>query len=330
MPQALLIGLAAGLASAVLFASATMGNPAGRLLLFFLAPLPGFLVGLGWGWLAAAVSGVAASVAVALLMSAKSGFVLLLSQGLPVLALCYLAQLNRPLGRAASDPSDPAPAAALEWYPPGRLLAWAAVMGGLLSLLTVALLGSSLDEMRRLLRDLLEKVFLKQLASVQDRPLGEPEIQALTELMLYAFPAASALTWLAGLLLNLYLAGRVTLASGRLPQPWPDLAAIELPRGFGFALAAALAGTLFLDGYPRLVASGFVGALSLAYMLVGLAIVHYVTRGNGARPFILAATYAALFLLNTWAGIVLALVGALEPILPWRRWKGAPPPPPGG
>lgn len=328
MPPFVLIGLAAGLASAVLFASATMGNPAGRILLFFLAPLPAFLAGLGWGAWAAAVSAVSASLGLAALVGPKSGFVLLLSQGIPVAALCYLAQLNRQVAAAPSGQGTPSGPAAVEWYPIGRMVAWATVMAGLLAVLTMMLLGGSIEEMRKVLRDLLEKVFLQQLPVFRDRKLSEEEIVLLTDLTLYTFPAASAFTWLAGLLLNLYLAGRITLASGRLPRPWPDLPAMAFPRGFGFALAAGLAGVLLLAGWPRLVASGFAGALMFAYTLLGLAIIHYSTRGAAARPFILSGVYAGLFLLNTWAALALALLGALEPIIPLRRWKDRSPPPP--
>lgn len=327
MPPFILIGLAAGLASAVLFASATMGNPAGRILLFFLAPLPAFLAGLGWGASAAAISAVSASLGLAALIGPKSGFVLLLSQGIPVAVLCYLAQLNRTLPAPPVQGTSSGPAV-VEWYPVGRMVAWATVMAGLLAVLTMLLLGGSIEEMRKVLRELLEKVFLQQLPVFRDRKLSEQEIVMLTDLTLYTFPAASAFTWLAGLLLNLYLAGRITLASGRLPRPWPDLSAMAFPRGFGFALAAGLAGVLLLAGWPRLVASGFTGALIFSYTLLGLAIVHYSTRGATARPFILWGVYVGLFVLNTWAALALALLGALEPVIPLRRWKDRPPPPP--
>ena len=37
-----------------------------------------------------------------------------------------------------------------------------------------------------------------------------------------------ASSWLITTLLNFWLAGRITRASGRLPRPWPDIAGIEL------------------------------------------------------------------------------------------------------
>lgn len=324
MQRSLLIGLAAGLASAALFASATAGHPVGRLLIFFLAPLPAFLAGLGWGTLAAAVSTVAATAGAAALLGWRSALVVLLSQGLPVTALCHLAQLGRP----APLHNGQAGVAAVEWYPVGRMIAWSVAMAGIIAFGTMLLLAPDLDSMRKLLRELIEKLFLQQLPGLKDRKLTDEEIAALTEVTLYAFPATTAVSWLGGLLLNFYLSGRITLASGRLPRPWPDLAAITYPRGFGLGLALSLAIVTLSTGYPALLASGFAGAFFLAYLFLGLAIIHYVTRGKPARPLILASTYLTFFLLNTWAGLAIALLAVLEPVLPWRRWKKPPNPPP--
>ena len=197
-------------------------------------------------------------------------------------------------------------------------------MAGVLAALSILVLGPDLDALRSLLRELIEKVFLKELPGFKDRQLSPEDVTAITEFSLYALPAASAMLWLGGFLLNFWLAGRITLLSGRLPRPWPDLAAMTFPRGFALGLAAALALT-FLSGYPALLGSSFGGAFFLAYLLMGLAIVHYVTRGRASRPFVLWGMYFALLILNTWAAILIALLALLEPFLPLKRTT----PPPG-
>jgi hypothetical protein len=324
--QSLLIGLAAGLASAVLLASSHRGNMGASLLLFFLTPLPMFLAGLGWRPVAAVIAGLTASGAIAAIFGIGPKLLHFVGQAIAVVVLCQLAQLARPAGEN-NGAVEPPPAGegeqaqALEWYPAGRMLAWAALMAGLLALVTVFSVGLGLDEMRKSLREIVETVFVPQLPVFRDKKLSEADLQALTELMLFSLPAGAASVWLASLVVNFYLAGRITFASGRLVRPWPDLGALTFPRGFGYAIAAALAGVLLLDGYPRIVASGFVGALIFCYALLGLAILHYATRDNAARPFILGGVYFGLFLLNTWGFLALALLGALEPIVPLRRWK---------
>lgn len=323
MPIFILIGLGGGIASAVLFSSAAGGGAAGRLVLYVLVPLPCLLAGLGWGSGAAGIAAGTGAAGVGAVLGLKAALVFFLSQGVPAAVLCHLALLSRPLYLALSQTGATAPA--LEWYPPGRLTAVATLMAGVLAALSLLVLGPDLDTLRGLLRELIEKVFLKELPGLRDRQLSPEDVTAIVEFSLYALPAASAMIWLGGFLMNFWLAGRITLLSGRLPRPWPDLAAMTFPRGFALGLAAALALT-FLTGYPALLGSGFGGAFFLAYVLMGLAIVHYVTRGRASRPFVLWGMYFALLILNTWAALLIALLALLEPFLPLKR--SIPPGPP--
>jgi Predicted membrane protein (DUF2232) len=317
MPVFVLIGLGGGLASAILFSSAATGGAAGRLVLYVLVPLPCFLAGLGWGSTAAGIAAGTGAAGVGVVLGLKAAILFFLSQGVPAAILCHLALLSRSLQPAANQ-SPPSATPALEWYPPGRLTAVATVMAGILAALSLLVLGPDLDALRDMIRELIEKVFLKELPGFKDRQLSPEDIAAITEFSLYALPGASAMLWLGGVLLNFWLAGRITLLSGRLQRPWPDLAAMTFPRGFALGLAGALALT-FLSGYPALLGSGFGGAFFLAYMLMGLAIVHYVTRGKAIRPFVLWGMYFALLVLNTWAALLIALLALLEPFLPLKR-----------
>jgi hypothetical protein len=328
MPNYLLIGIAGGLASAVLFMSATMGGPAGRVFLYFLAPLPSFLVGLGWGPMAAVVAALAAAGSIGFVLGGVwPAFVFFVSQGLPIAVLCHLAQLNRSF--TAPSPDGQTVPATVEWYPAGRLLAAAAVIAGALSVLSLFMLGSDLEEVRGLLREMIEKVFAQDLASLRNKPLTSEEIETLTQLGLYLLPAATATSWLAGFSLNLWLAGRITNAAGWLARPWPDLAAMTFPPGVLIGLAIAIAFT-FLPGYPGLISSGFAGALLFAYMLMGLAIIHYVTRGKPQRPFILWGVYFLLLIFNSWMAAIIALLAIAEPISPLKRWPAKSTPPGSG
>jgi hypothetical protein len=323
MPQFALIGLAGGFASAVLFMSATAGGPMGRVFLYFLAPLPSFLAGLGWGAPSALIAALAASAGIGVVLGGIwPALVFLISQGLPIVILCHLALLNRPIGSAPPDDSEDGSAAAFEWYPVGRLLAAAALIAGSLSVMSLLLLGGDLEQVRNALREVIEKVFAQDLAALRDKPLTHEEIDALAHLGLYLLPAASATSWLAGFSLNLWLAGRITQASGRLTRPWPDLAAMTFPPGMAWGLVIAIAFT-FLPGYLGLISSGFAGAMVFAYMLMGLAIIHYVTRGKAQRPFILWSVYFLLLLFNSWMAAVIALLAIAEPISPLKRWPSS-------
>lgn len=316
MPQFIPVGLAAGLATALLFASASAGGMTGRVILFFLAPLPSYLAGLGWGPLSAAVAAVSSAAATSLFLGVRTGLVFLVSQGIPLIALCHLALLSRPAPVAAPPP--PGAPIPLEWYPTGRVVAAATLMAGALAFVSILMLGLDLEGLRAMMLELVDKVLLKQMPSLGGGDIGEPEKNALAGLLLHALPAGSAVLWLGGFVLNLWLAGKITLMSGRLMRPWPDLTLMRFPRGFGLGLAASLALTL-LPALPGLLATGFAGAFLFAYLLMGLAIIHHATLGLSGRPFILWGVYFSLFVFNTWAGLVIALVAILEPMMWYRR-----------
>src|SRR6476619_8267270 len=120
MIQIVLVGLGAGAAAALLFASVVSGSLA-AVFLFYLAPLPVMIAALGWSHLAGLIAAASATAVVAVL----SGVFLI---AVPVIAfgawwLGYLAMLARPATNGGG---------ALEWYPAGRLVLWAAVIGTLI------------------------------------------------------------------------------------------------------------------------------------------------------------------------------------------------------
>jgi hypothetical protein len=125
------------------------------------------------------------------------------------------------------------------------------------------------------------------------------------------------------ILLNLWLAGRITLASGRLKRPWPDLADFTMPASATFVLLFALA-LSFVDGMPGLVAAGIAAPFALAFGLVGLAVAHTLTRGSPWQGFMLAALYTGIVFVPH-IGLLLAIGGLAETIFHYRAAMGGPP-----
>ena len=103
-----------------------------------------------------------------------------------------------------------------------------------------------------------------------------------------------------------------------------DLSLLTLPREAPIALAAAI-GLSFVGGYVGLIALGFASAIFFAYLIVGLAIIHNLTRKFGAaRMLIMTAVYASLFILGPFSAIIISMIGIAEPISPIRRRSGEP------
>lgn len=315
MTTPLLKGAIAGLLSAVIFAAAgALDIPLlARMPLFLLTPLPIALAGLALGWRAGAIAGLAAAAGILAAAGPRLAFLFAVTQALPVVTLAYLALLNRP--------SSTAPGA--EWYPLGRLVLWAAAFAGALALLSLLMLGGDAESVRQTMRSLLEAFFKAQFAEgvtgANGQPLTADEIGELTTAMLGVLPAFMAMSSMTGLLLTLWLSGRILLAAGGLTRPWPDLAALRYPRGTSLALVPVMLAALGLDGYPGFAASAFAGALFFAWVLAGLAILHSVTRGHAWRPFALWAVYAGLLVMGWFLAPLVAMLGLLDTIVPIRR-----------
>ena len=144
MIQIAIVGIGAGAAAALLFASVTSGSWL-SIPLFYLAPLPIMIAGLGWSHWAA----MTAALAGALGLGAVFGTVFLLAfaagAGFPAWWLSYLAMLARPV--AITNGSGQG-AESFEWYPPGRLVVWAAVLGVLVVIIAIPNFGVDADSFR--------------------------------------------------------------------------------------------------------------------------------------------------------------------------------------
>ena len=300
MVQMVLVGLGAGAAAALLFASVASGSLA-AVILFYLAPLPIVIAALGWSHLAGLIAAAAATAAIAVL----SGIFFL---AVPVIAfgawwLGYLALLARPASNGAGG--------ALEWYPVGRLVLWAGVIGTLVVAAAVPNFGSDQESLQAALRKTYERILRDQ---------------SLIDLLVVAVPPAAAVFSTVTNLLNLWLAARIVKISGRLTRPWPDLAALSLPASSAGLLAAAIAGS-FLPDLAGVLSGAFAASLLMVFAVLGLAVLHAITRGVTGRAVMLAGVYGVTIVLG-WPILAISILGLAEAVLNIRgrvaRRRGPP------
>ena len=100
MIATLLIALAAGCASALMFASIISGALI-SLLLFYLAPLPLMVAALGWGPLSATIGGIAAASGLGAIFGLPYCIAFAITVALPAWWLGHLALLGRPIATAS-------------------------------------------------------------------------------------------------------------------------------------------------------------------------------------------------------------------------------------
>ena len=105
----LLVAIAAGCASALMFASIISGALI-SLLLFYLAPLPLMVAALAWGSLCASIGGIAAANSLGAIFGLPYCLAFAVTVALPAWWLGHLALLGRPVQASAASGNGGAPA----------------------------------------------------------------------------------------------------------------------------------------------------------------------------------------------------------------------------
>ena len=316
----LLIAMAAGSASALMFASIVSGALI-SLLLFYLAPLPLMVAALGWGPLSATIGGIAAAIGLGAIFGLPYCIAFTVTVALPAWWLGHLALLGRPTTHGVAPGNGASPVAPdLEWYPVGRILLWTTACAALTTMAALLTLGSDADAITGALRrGLLRIIALYDAASAGDT---EQWIDALVTIA----PAAAATVAMMTLTLNLWLAAKITATSGRLHRPWPDLKSAALPPMTLAAMCVAIA-FCFSGGLFAILAQIVTVALAMAYALTGFAVLHTLTLALRSRALWLGATYTVVAVFG-WPVLAMVALGLADAVFGIRRrfLQGRPPP----
>ncbi|MCX7309602.1 MAG: DUF2232 domain-containing protein [Afipia sp.] len=319
MMTTILIALAAGIASATMFASIVSGALA-SLLLFYLAPLPLMVAALGWGSTAALVGGLFASAGLAALFSFTYMAAFMLTIALPAWWLGHLALLARPM---SNDPQLANMVPALDWYPVGRVLVWTVVFASITTFAALLTLGTDDTSISSGLRRGLEAVMGVRMT---DSPQGDRD--RVLDILVSIAPGAATIIAIVTLTLNLWLAAKITATSGRLRRPWPDLRTTMLPKTAMAALAAAIA-LCFAGGIVAIAAQVISSALMMVYAMTGFATLHTLMQTFSGRSFVLGSVYAATIFIG-WPLIGMISLGLADAIFGIRQsyWIRRGPPTP--
>jgi len=306
-----LIGLAAGCASALMFASIISGALI-SLLLFYLAPLPLMVVALGWGPLAATIGGIAAAAGLGAIFGLAYCIAFAITVAVPAWWLGHLVLLSRRIEPAAPEAATALPAEPeLEWYPVGRILLWIAGFATLTTIAALLTLGTDAETILGTLR----RGLMRLLRATDPQTSGEASqfVDALVRIA----PAAATIIAMMTLTLNLWLSAKVTATSGRLRRPWPDMKTAELPPMTLVGLCVALA-FCFTGGLLAIVAQISAAALMMGYALTGFAVLHTLTLALKSRTFWLGSTYAVVVVFG-WPVIAMVILGMADAVFGFRE-----------
>jgi hypothetical protein len=316
----ILIALAAGSASALMFASIVSGALI-SLLLIALAPLPLMVAALGWGPLCATIGGIGAAIGLGAIFGLPICIGFALTAALPAWWLGHLALLGRPTTNGVSSGNGASPIAPdLEWYPIGRLLLWISAFAALTTMATMLTLGTDAAAITGALQ---RGVF--RILGVRDAASSGANEQWIDALVAIA-PAAAAIGAMMTLTLNFWLAAKITATSGQLTRPWTDLKSAALP-SMTLAASSAAVALCFTGGLPAILAQIVTATLMLAYAFIGFAVLHTLTLAVKSRALWLGCTYA-IVLAFSWPVLAIVALGIADAVFGFRQryLQGRPPP----
>ncbi|MGH1353434.1 MAG: hypothetical protein ACRBBN_21880, partial [Methyloligellaceae bacterium] len=234
----------------------------------------------------------------------------------PVLILSHLTYLSR----SYSTQEDNVTSSKVEWYPIGNLLFWAAIIASTLSVAFILNVGTSFDTYIKNVASFIDEV-LKVVQEAQKVTLSAKDLAQLKYTLAHYIPLMMGASVLLQIILNFWMAAKITQRSDMLARPWPDIRTIETPQAFFIIFAASLAVIAFVPGMPRLLALCFTGTFFLASVMAGLTVIHTITAHMEFRIVLLIALYMALFSMSLTLPVafIIAIFGVGEPIFKLKQ-----------
>ena len=160
--------------------------------------------------------------------------------------------------------------------------------------------------------------------------LSSPEIKAAL-MQVYSLSTEEEIFWVANLMLitgfaswPLMLLGNMKIAQALLVRvernlrPHENYDLLQLPLWLVGPLSFFMAVAAFASGWLASLGASLAAIIFAAYFLLGLAIIHAISRPWNGRGFILATLYFLIFVM-AWLIIPISLIGLLDTRFNFRR-----------
>ncbi len=301
------IAALAGIASALLAASAAAGSMLGAVLMV-VAPLPLMIVAIGWHPLLALIGGALTSALLALLFRGSAGLMFAIMVMIPAYGAAW-TMWRRPLD--------------------GPPLVGLLLMGGALYAALATLIGafsisfdfSALEQQLVRQSELMYRVMSGLGADAPLTSVGGRDPKVFIDAMADAVGPFVAFMLGAIYILNIWLAAKITSRSGRLHGGWVPVPDLQLPRWLLPVAALSMLGGL-LPGYLGFMLELISVACILALIALGYSAMHAISRGVAMRGLLLGTLWS-LTLVFGFPVLLMLLAGVAELTFSWRRSLGA-------
>ncbi|HIJ38159.1 MAG TPA: DUF2232 domain-containing protein [Rhodospirillaceae bacterium] len=301
MAKGLGLAVAAGFASALVFLSVLSGGAVG-VFLAYVTPLPVVLVGLSFGLRAFAVSAVLA-LAVIALVAPPTALAFVVVALLPATVLVRQSLL----WRQGQD-------GAIDWYPPGLILAWLAVTAVALTVFGAALVVVPGTGVEAMAEDTVRR-FVEEVGGSLP-----PDVKTQAVVIWSAlFPAMLSGAWFLMASVNGALGQWVAARAGYALRPTPSYSRLDLPNWLMIGLLAVAGLGFAAGGDAGYLARNAAVTLLWPFALAGLALVHRVLQRRSQAGLLLALFYLVFFAMFGWSLVAVAGIGLVSHWTKLRR-----------
>lgn len=232
--------------------------------------------------------------------------------GLPAVLFVRLALLSRTAQPNNENASSTNPDNSVDeriYYPPERLIIWSVAFCAIFSFLAFGLSANNTGGLPAVLQTLIlgNENFIRDIETLYQIELTDNLVKILAETILVLSP----LTWMLIILGSLQTAQTIAKFLKVNIRPTPDYTVMELPGILEFVLAGLILLIFLSSGWVSVFFLVLVCLCLTAYFLLGLAVIHAISRTWNGRSVFITAIYFIVFLVP-WVAILVSIAGLIE------------------
>ena len=267
------------------------------------AGLPMAAIGLAFGITQAALVALASLILLSVLIAPSLAIAFALLFAAPILLALRQALLSRPLDDGG-----------FEFYPIERLIVLVVGLCGLGAILIFTLMGGAAGLPQSFADALVSSTEIRDLLA-QIYSLSTPEeVLRVANIMLITGFAS----WPLIVLGNLQIAQALLVKTGLNLRPEADYERLQLPQFLSLILGGLLVAAFLTNGALASLLATLAAIIISAYFLLGLAIIHAISRDWNARGLFLAGLYFLIFMM-AWVIVPVSLMGLLDSRFDFRK-----------
>ena len=283
--------LLSSITTSVMLFSFLLGNGL-AFLLFYLTPLPIILIGIHYNWRYSLISSLITFFLI-FLFNKNLALFFCISIAIPSIYLSYLTMLSKKFNET------------IEWYPVSLIFSKIIIISSILCIFGVFYFCTDINTFQANI-----EITLDNMLELRPDMQNNLNNNSITYLIKIVAPIMNLIIMIT-LIVNLWIASKILDYSKQLKRPWPTLRLLNLPPYYIYAYIILLIGAILSSGIFQIIFISLTAALTFAYTIIGLSVIHTITIGISIRPLILAAMYT-LIMFFLIVIIPIAIIGILD------------------